>query len=46
MQEHYSTVRLDEKREAMAKVGAELAKMRSVVKGDDRGDRGQKQEAA
>lgn len=46
MQEHYSTVRLDEKREAMQKVSAELAKLRSAVKGDDRGDSSPRKEAA
>jgi hypothetical protein len=40
------TAGLDEKWEAMEKVGAELIKMRAVVKGDDWGDRGPKEEAA
>jgi hypothetical protein len=38
MQEHYSTVMLDEKREAMAAVGATLAEARLAVEGQVRGD--------
>jgi len=50
MQEHYSTVQLDEKREAMAAVGATLAQLRKVAegngRGDDRGDAPKKAKAA
>jgi len=50
MQEHYSTVSVDEKREAMKKVATKLAEVRQASegekKGDDRGYTNEKQEAA
>lgn len=38
MQEHYSTLLLDEKREAMEKVATKLAEVRQASEGEKKGD--------